>query len=50
VRLGVRNVFDNSADRPRRVNGYGIMQWPSASPFGFNGRFVYARLETALGR
>lgn len=49
VRVGVRNVFDNFPDRTGPANSFGIMQWPSASPFGFNGRYVYARLDTRLG-
>jgi iron complex outermembrane receptor protein len=49
VRLGVRNLLDNFPDRTGPANSFGIMQWPTASPFGFNGRFVYAGLETRLG-
>lgn len=30
-------------------NNYGTFPWAAASPFGYNGRFVYARLETTLG-
>jgi iron complex outermembrane receptor protein len=49
LRLGVRNLLDNFPDRTGPVNSFGIMQWPSASPFGFNGRYVYARLHARLG-
>ncbi len=30
-------------------NNYGTFPWAAASPFGYNGRFLYARLETTLG-
>lgn len=49
LRLGVRNLLDNFPDRTGPVNSFGIMQWPTASPFGFNGRYLYARLHARLG-
>ena len=27
------------------LNGYGLFLYPSASPFGFNGRQLYVRLD-----
>jgi hypothetical protein len=31
-------------------NNFGVFPWAAASPFGYNGRYVYARLEAALTR
>jgi len=31
-------------------NNYGVFPWAAASPFGYNGRYVYVRLETTLTR
>jgi len=47
--LGVRNLFDTYPDKNSLDNGYGIFPWAGASPFGYNGRFVYTRLELTLG-
>jgi outer membrane receptor protein involved in Fe transport len=30
-------------------NNFGTFPWAAASPFGYNGRFVYARTEIQLG-
>ena len=49
VSLGARNLLDTYPDRPSTDNSFGIMVWPAASPFGYNGRFVYARVEVGLG-
>jgi iron complex outermembrane receptor protein len=43
--LGARNVFDIYPDRMSANNGFDIFPWPPASPFGYNGRFVYTRVE-----
>jgi iron complex outermembrane recepter protein len=48
--LGARNVFDKFPDKNTLDNGYGIFPWAGASPFGYNGRFVYARAEMVFGR
>ncbi len=48
--LGVRNLFDTFPDKNTLDNGYGIFPWAGASPFGYNGRFVYARAEMVFGR
>ena len=43
--FGVQNVFDVFPDRNSVVNSFnGIQTYPSQSPFGFNGRALYARL------
>lgn len=47
--VGARNLFDTYPDEMSEANGYGLFLYPSASPFGFNGRFVYTRLELELG-
>jgi iron complex outermembrane receptor protein len=42
---GAQNLFDVFPDRNRTVNSFnGIQTFPSQSPFGFNGRALYARL------
>jgi iron complex outermembrane receptor protein len=43
--VGARNLFDAYPDRMRPENGFDIFPFPPASPFGYNGRFVYTRLE-----
>jgi iron complex outermembrane receptor protein len=50
VALGARNLFDAFPDKNTLDNGYGIFPWAGASPFGYNGRFVYTRIELVLGR
>ena len=45
VAVGVQNIFDVFPDRNSAVNSFnGIQTYPSQSPFGFNGRALYARL------
>ena len=60
--VGVRNLFDVYPDQPssRSVvddagdtskdfnDNFGTFPWAAASPFGYNGRFVYARTELQL--
>ena len=48
--LGVRNLFDVYPDRASEINSFGIFPWAAASPFGYNGRYLYARTELLLGR
>jgi iron complex outermembrane receptor protein len=61
--LGVRNLFDTYPDQPSSTvdtglggtaaefnNNFGIFPWAAASPFGYNGRFVYARTEIQIAR
>ncbi len=57
--LGVRNLFDTYPDQPSSQvvvdddgstskdfnDNFGIFPWAAASPFGYNGRFLYARTE-----
>jgi iron complex outermembrane recepter protein len=59
--VGVRNLFDTYPDHPSSLvdvgggatakdfnNNFGVFPWAAASPFGYNGRYVYVRLETIL--
>jgi iron complex outermembrane receptor protein len=61
--VGVRNLFDTYPDQPSSQvivdsgtgdrsmdynNNFGIFPWAAASPFGYNGRYVYARVEMRL--
>jgi len=62
--LGVRNLFDTYPDRPKSQvivdsfgdtsqnfnDNFGTFPWAAASPFGYNGRFVYARTEIQLAQ
>ncbi|HYI09027.1 MAG TPA: TonB-dependent receptor [Thermoanaerobaculia bacterium] len=48
VAVGVENLFDVFPDRNRLGTpqaNFGIFTYPSQSPFGMNGRFVYTRLS-----
>ncbi|MFN2420344.1 MAG: TonB-dependent receptor domain-containing protein [Gemmatimonadota bacterium] len=49
VAIGAKNIFDNFPERMIPDNSFGIFLFPSASPFGFNGRYVYARTEISFG-
>ena len=43
--VGVQNLFDVFPDRNTTVNSFnGIQTFPSQSPFGMNGRALYARI------
>ncbi len=45
IGLGVSNVFDVYPDRTIAANNStGVLGFPYYSPFGFNGRYLYARL------
>jgi iron complex outermembrane receptor protein len=48
--LGVRNLFDTYPDQASEINSFLIFPWAAASPFGYNGRYVYARTEIQLTR
>lgn len=46
VTVGVDNVFDEYPDYvPASLNSNGVLGFPYYSPFGFNGRYAYARLS-----
>jgi iron complex outermembrane recepter protein len=45
VAIGAQNLFDVFPDRNTTVNSFnGIQTFPSQSPFGMNGRTIYARI------
>ena len=50
IALGGRNLFDTYPDRMSADNGFQLFLHPPGSPFGYNGRFVYARVELVAGR
>ena len=47
--FGARNIFDVYPDQASEQNSFRIYPWAAASPFGYNGRFMYARTEIQLG-
>ncbi|MEO8634104.1 MAG: TonB-dependent receptor [Gemmatimonadales bacterium] len=61
--VGVRNLFDTYPDQPSSTvivdgagdtskdfnNNFGTFPWAAASPFGYNGRFIYTRAEIVFG-
>jgi iron complex outermembrane recepter protein len=48
--VGARNLFDTYPDQPKAEynNNDNTFPWAAASPFGYNGRYVYARVEMRL--
>jgi iron complex outermembrane receptor protein len=61
--VGARNIFDTYPDQPSSLvdtglggtakefnDNFGTWPWAAASPFGYNGRYVYARTEIQLSR
>src|SRR5882762_4124031 len=50
--IGARNLFDVYPDRPKAEfnNNDNTFPWAAASPFGYNGRYLYARAEMRLNR
>jgi iron complex outermembrane receptor protein len=62
--VGLRNLFDTYPDQPSSLravdppgdltpakdynNNFGTFPWAAASPFGYNGRYIYARVEMWL--
>jgi iron complex outermembrane receptor protein len=52
VSAGVRNLFNTYPDQVQveANTNNGTFIYPGASPFGYNGRFVYLRTEIALSR
>ena len=50
VALGARNLFDTYPGFMKPDNSFFIFPYPSASPFGFNGRYIYTRVDVGLSR
>jgi len=62
--VGVRNLFDVFPDQPKSQvvvdgfgdtsqqfnNNFGTYPWAAASPFGYNGRYIYTRASIPLGQ
>jgi len=50
--IGARNVFDTYPGKAQLDfnNNFGVFPWAAASPFGYNGRFLYTRASWALPR
>jgi len=62
--IGVRNLFDTYPDQPSSTvfdpdcvatskdcnTNSGVFPWAAASPFGYNGRYLYARASIVLNR
>lgn len=48
--LGARNIFDVYPDKVKveANTNNGTFIWPGASPFGYNGRYLYVRAELLL--
>jgi iron complex outermembrane receptor protein len=50
--IGARNVFDTYPGKAQLDfnNNFGTFPWAAASPFGYNGRFLYTRVSWALAK
>jgi iron complex outermembrane receptor protein len=50
--VGARNVFDTYPDHPKldANNNYATFPWAAASPFGYNGRYLYTRASFKMMR
>ena len=50
--VGARNVFDTYPDHPKLAanNNYATFPWAAASPFGYNGRYLYTRASLKMTR
>ncbi len=49
---GARNLFDTYPGKARLDfnNNFNIFPWAAASPFGYNGRFLYTRVTWTMPR
>ena len=49
--IGARNLFDVYPDQMQKEfnNNDRTFPWAAASPFGYNGRYLYTRAEIVLG-
>ena len=50
--VGARNIFDTYPDKAQLPdnNNFGVFPWAAASPFGYNGRYIYTRASIPLGQ
>ncbi len=63
IALGAKNIFNTYPDRPSSTrvvdtdgstskdfnDNFNTFPWAAASPFGYNGRYLYSRIEVVLG-
>lgn len=51
ISIGARNLFDVYPDQAQKEfnNNDRTFPWAAASPFGYNGRYLYTRAEIVLG-
>jgi iron complex outermembrane receptor protein len=51
ISIGARNLFDVYPDQAQKEfnNNDRTFPWAAASPFGYNGRYLYTRAELVLG-
>jgi iron complex outermembrane receptor protein len=47
--IGAKNLLDKYPTRLNLDNSFGIFLYPQPSPYGYNGRFVYTRVEMTIG-
>jgi len=47
--IGARNLLDHYPTKLNTDNSFGIFLYPQPSPYGYNGRFIYTRLEVTFG-
>ncbi len=52
ISLGARNLLDTYPDKARLDynNNFATFPWAAASPFGYNGRYVYLKMTTPLSK
>jgi len=43
--VGARNLFDTYPTKSSLDNSFSTFPWPGGSPFGYNGRFIYTRVN-----
>jgi iron complex outermembrane receptor protein len=50
--VGARNLLDTYPGKAKLDwnNNFGVFPWAAASPFGYNGRFLYTRVNWTLPR
>lgn len=47
--VGVNNIFDTYPDKTLKINSFnGIFQFSGFSPSGFNGRYIYSRVNFSI--
>ena len=52
IAIGARNLLDTYPGKAKLDynNNFGVFPWAAASPFGYNGRFLYTRVNWTLPR